>query len=188
MKPTDVLKEEHQGVKISLRILEQLCKKIQEKQTGEKEITIADFNKLLEFFKVFVDKCHHSKEEDVLFPTLLDAGLPKQGGPIQVMLAEHDIGRKLVAEMTLALNDYKNDLPNAERKLIRAADNYRELLKSHITKEDEVLYPMADARICSFIQQGMLEEFEDIEKEKLGQGTHEEFHNMLGEFKRKYLG
>ena len=114
MKPTDVLKEEHQGVKLSLRILEQLCKKIQEKQTGEKEITIADFNKLLEFFKGFVDKCHHSKEEDVLFPALLDAGLPKQGGPIQVMLAEHDIGRKLVAEMTVALNDYKNDLPNAQ--------------------------------------------------------------------------
>ena len=187
MKPTDVLKEEHQGVKLSLRILEQLCKKIHERNPGEKDLNIADFNKLLEFFKVFVDKCHHSKEEDVLFPALLDAGLPKQGGPIQVMLAEHDIGRKLVAEITAALNDFKDDVPNGETKLIRAANNYRELLKSHITKEDEALYPMADARISAFIQQGMIEEFEDIENEKIGQGTHEEFHNMLDEFKSKYL-
>ena len=188
MKPTDVLKEEHQGVKLSLRILEQVCKKIHEENPGEREINIADFNRLLGFFKVFVDKCHHSKEEDVLFPALLDAGLPKQGGPIQVMLAEHDIGRKLVGEMTTALNDFKDGLPHAETKLIRAADNYRELLKSHITKEDEILYPMADVRISAFIQQGMLEDFEDIENEKIGQGTHEEFHNMLGEFKSKYFG
>ena len=188
MKPTDVLKEEHQGVKLSLRILEQLCKKIHEGKPDEKEILISDFTKLLEFFKVFVDKCHHSKEEDVLFPSLLDAGLPKQGGPIQVMLAEHDIGRKLVAEMTAALNDFKADLPNADKRLIHAADNYRELLKSHISKEDEVLYPMADVRISAFVQQGMLEEFEDIENEKIGQGAHEEFHNMLGKFKQKYLG
>ena len=62
MKPTDVLKEEHRGVKLSLRILEQVCKKIHEENPGEREINIADFNKLLEFFKVFVDKCHHSKE------------------------------------------------------------------------------------------------------------------------------
>ncbi|MHC1718338.1 MAG: hemerythrin domain-containing protein [Acidaminococcaceae bacterium] len=188
MKPTDVLKEEHQGVKLSLRILEQLCKKINEGKPDEKAILITEFTKLLEFFKVFVDKCHHSKEEDVLFPALLDAGLPKQGGPIQVMLAEHDIGRKLVAEMAVALNDLKEDLPNAETRLVHAADNYRELLKNHIAKEDEVLYPMADTRISAFVQQGMIEEFEDIESEKIGQGAHEEFHKMLGEFKTKYLG
>ena len=48
MKPTDVLKEEHQGVKLSLRILEQLCMKIHEGKPAEKEILISDFTKLLE--------------------------------------------------------------------------------------------------------------------------------------------
>jgi hypothetical protein len=32
------------------------------------------------------------------------------------------------------------------------------------------------------------QKFEDMKNEKIGQGMLEEFHNILGEFKRKYLG
>jgi len=69
--------------------------------------------KLLDFFQIFVDKCHHAKEEEVLFPALLDAGLPREGGPDQVMLAEHATGRKLVSDMYAALANYRSGAPGA---------------------------------------------------------------------------
>jgi hypothetical protein len=54
------------------------------------------------FFRNFADRCHHSKEEDELFPKMVEHGIPKEGGPIGVMLMEHDQGRAFVRGMSEA--------------------------------------------------------------------------------------
>jgi len=41
------------------------------------------------FLEVFVDKCHHGEEEKVLFPAMEEAGIPRQGVPIGVMIYEY---------------------------------------------------------------------------------------------------
>ena len=38
-----------------------------------------------------------------------------------------------------------------------------------------------------YVTNRLLEVFEKIEIERIGMGTHEKFHAMLGEFKQKYL-
>ena len=187
MKPTDLLKEEHHGVKIALQVLEQLCKRIGGKPDDKRVLYIDDLTRLIDFFRVFVDKCHHAKEEEILFPALIEAGLPQEGGPVQVLLAEHAEGRKLVAEMDGALKTYRSGSLGAVPVLIGTATSYTNLLTEHITKEDTVLYPIADAKIPAEIQAGMIESFEKIEVERIGLGTHERFHDMLKEFKSAYL-
>ncbi len=187
MKPTDLLKEEHHGVKLALRVLEKLCEGIGDKQDAKSAVYTDDLIRLIDFFRVFVDKCHHAKEEDVLFPALIEAGLPREGGPVQVMLAEHAAGRKLVADMDGALKDCRSGTLGAVPALIEAAKGYANLLTEHISKEDNVLYPIADARIPADIQAGMMELFEKIEVDRIGLGTHERFHDMLKEFKSTYL-
>jgi len=59
-------------------------------------VDISHLDQILEFLKVFVDKCHHGKEEKVLFPAMEEAGIPRQGGPISVMFYEHERGRSYV--------------------------------------------------------------------------------------------
>ncbi len=186
MKATEMLKEEHRGVKLALRILDQLAARIADNPGGESAAHTEDFAKLIEFSRVFVDKCHHAKEEEVLFPALLAAGLPREGGPVQVMLAEHAAGRNLVAAMEAALTRYRSGAL-AAAALSEAARDYAELLTNHIDKEDNVLYPIADARIGADIQAGMVEAFENIEADRIGAGTHARFHEMLKEFKSKYI-
>ena len=100
MQATDLLKEEHHGVKISLRILEQLCAKLAAIPGVQSVIYADDLERLIEFFKVFVDKCHHAKEEDVLFPALVEKGVPTASELVRELLVEHAAGRKLVVEMT----------------------------------------------------------------------------------------
>ena len=56
------------------------------------------------FFTEFVDEIHHIKEEDLLFKAMADHGFPVEGGPIAVMLGEHDQGRALV-DVMLVLSD-----------------------------------------------------------------------------------
>ena len=187
MKPTEVLKEEHHGVKLSLRVLGKLCEKMTAEGSEDALAAEHDLVRLIEFFRVFVDKCHHAKEEEILFPALLAAGLPKQGGPVQVMLHEHELGRKMVSNMDSALTNFRLDKQQALPELKEAAKSYIQLLTDHIDKEDNVLYPFADANLSAAIQADMVAAFEDIETERIGQGRHEQFHEMLHEFHKKYL-
>ena len=123
----------------------------------------------------------------VLFPALLEAGLPREGGPVQVMLAEHDAGRKLVAAMSRALADHQAGQTGAAAALQEVASEYAKLLTDHISKEDNVLYLIADEKIAAPVQAAMVEAFEKIEEERIGVGTHERYHEMLKEFRHGYL-
>jgi len=68
MTPTEQLKEEHEAIKLMLRILDKVCDKL---ESGE-EVNPEHLDQILEFIKVFADKCHHGKEEDLLFQQLLN--------------------------------------------------------------------------------------------------------------------
>jgi hemerythrin-like domain-containing protein len=86
-----------------------------------------------------VDAHHHGKEEDILFAAMVDAGFPAQGGPIAVMLHEHDLGRshvRALRELTALPS-----LPVGPAKSYVQA--FGDLLRAHIQKEDHILYPIA---------------------------------------------
>jgi hemerythrin-like domain-containing protein len=184
MNPIEELKTEHRAVEASLRILENLCGKI-ERQGKIPEPAHAD--QLLEFFTVFVDTCHHGKEEALLFPALEAQGVPRQGGPIGVMLAEHATGRNHIQGMRRALADYKGGRQAAGSDFARHARGYAELLRQHIAKEDNVLFRVADQQLSAEAKNTLAEGFERIEKEKVGAGRHEAFHRMLDELGRIYV-
>ena len=95
MTPAEQLKEEHQGILLMLRILEKVAAKLGAKG----KLDLKHLERIVEFFRVFVDKCHHGKEEDLLFPEMEKAGVPKEQGPIGVMLAEHQQGRGYIRGM-----------------------------------------------------------------------------------------
>jgi hemerythrin-like domain-containing protein len=110
MKATDQLRDEHKGVLLMLAILE----KVSTKLAIEGSLDNEHFGGMLEFLSVFVDKCHHGKEEDLLFPAYEAAGIPNKNGPIGAMLAEHVEGRGYVKGMTEAFQGFKKE------KIIRA--------------------------------------------------------------------
>ncbi len=182
MKASQQLKEEHQAIKIVFRILEKMCEKLNTEGT----LDAAQFEGLLDFFKVFVDKCHHGKEEDLLFPAMEQAGIPRQG-PIGVMLAEHDLGRDHVKAISEAFSEYQAGRTEASARLIDHAKGYVALMLAHIDKEDHVLYPMGDSRFSKETQEALLEKFEKIEIERIGTGKHEQFHKMIDQLSKVYL-
>lgn len=183
MKATKQLKDEHQGVLLSLSILEKINLKLKK---GE-EINPKHLEQLLEFIRVFVDKCHHGKEEDLLFPAMEKTGIPNEGGPIGMMLQEHDLGRGYVKNFAKAIEEFKKGNPKAVKKIINSSGNYIELLRDHIDKEDNILYMIADAHLSTKTQKDLLKKFEIVENEKVGKGQHEEFHQMLNKLENIYL-
>jgi hemerythrin-like domain-containing protein len=185
MNPIEELKTEHRAVEESLRILEGMCRKV------EAEHRIAaphDIERLLDFFAVFVDTCHHGKEEALLFPALEREGVSRQGGPIGVMLFEHVAGRNHIAGMRRALAEALAHDGPAAADFVHHARGYADLLRQHIVKEDNVLFRIADERLPAEVKADLLQGFQRIEEEKIGHGRHEAFHRMLEDLGRVYGG
>jgi hemerythrin-like domain-containing protein len=185
MNPIETLKNEHEAVRLTLRILDTIV------AGAEKTGTVSrpeHLEMLLEFFRVFVDTCHHGKEEALLFPALEAAGIPREGGPIGVMLNEHERGREHVRGMKAALTRVQDGESTAVTDLAQHARAYIQLLDQHIEKENNVLFAMAAQHLPAARLNQLNGEFEKIETEKIGAGRHEAFHRMLDELKNVYLG
>ncbi len=183
MRPTEILKEEHQGIKTGLRILGRIADQLQAGQAVPPE----HMEQLVDFIRTFADRCHHGKEEDLLFVEMEKAGVPREGGPIAVMLLEHDQGRGYVRAMADAIPAYKAGDPAAAQKFAQNAHNYIGLLAQHIDKEDNILYVIADMHLSDDQQACLLEGFDKVEAERIGPGKHEAYHRMLEQLSGIYL-
>ena len=173
------LVNEHQAIQVALNILERMKEKV---ETNE-EADFSEINELIEFLKEFADKCHHGKEEGFLFPALEKAGIKKEGGPIGVMLTEHEKGRRFIKAMQMSVNAGQA----GSSGFVEAASGYLNLLRVHIMKENTILFPQIEARLSEHEQKELLEAFENHEEKVIGQGRHEELHRMLEKFEKKYL-
>jgi hemerythrin-like domain-containing protein len=182
MKATEELKKEHRGIEVMLKVAEAVSDRL---ESGH-AVPPQHLRQMVEFFQVFADKCHHGKEEDQLFRVLEGTGFAPFAGPIRVMLEEHQQGRAYVRTMAEAARSYKTEPKAAAAVFAEAARGYISLLRQHIQKEDNVLYPMADERLSPEDQDKLLESFERIEQERIGPGRHEEFHRLLERFEQIY--
>ncbi len=183
MRALEELKEEHEAIKLMLKILE----KISEKLDSGEIVDTDHLEKIVEFIQVFADRCHHRKEEDLLFREMEAVGFPRDRGPVGVMLHEHEIGRGYVRNIKegvakLKAGDKKGALVIAEN-----ARGYVSLLSQHIDKEDNILYPMAENRLSEEKFEELGKGFEKVEKEIIGPGKHAEFHQLLHHLKEIYL-
>jgi hemerythrin-like domain-containing protein len=165
-----------------LSILGQGCHQLESTGNLNKE----HLEGILEFLKVFVDKCHHGKEEELLFPALVAAGVPADG-PIAVMLREHEMGRNYIKALSAAFARYTTEDKASSKDIVQNTQDYISLLSNHIEKENNILFAMADSHLSEERQDELFEGFERIEVERIGIGKHEEFHGLLKKLSGIYL-
>jgi hemerythrin-like domain-containing protein len=178
MQATQVLRDEHEGILAMLAVVEAAARRLQ----NGKEIPGDLMTNAVDFFRTFADKCHHGKEETELFPLLEQRGIPKEGGPIGAMLIEHDQGRAFVRAMSDAANRYAQGDASAAPALVQSTLGYVHLLREHIWKENNVLFPMADQALSDTDQEKLHAAFEHIEQTRLGPGVHERYHALIAEY------
>jgi hypothetical protein len=99
---------------------------------------------LLRYFVEYIDGCHNKKEENHLFPLIEERGVPREGGPLAVMLQEHETSKGLLAKMKPLAERYVDGDSGALEELRSVYLEYIDLLKQHFWKENDILYPMAE--------------------------------------------
>ena len=173
MKAIKILMAEHRVIERVLTALEKAAQRLETNQ-----MRAGFFIDAAEFIKGFADGCHHRKEEGILFVAMTAHGIPQQGGPIGVMLAEHEQGRTFTRGMREAAQKLEAGDGSAREAVLANGRGYASLLRQHIMKEDKILFPMADRVIPETEQEKIGEEFERVEKEETGAGVHEKYEAL----------
>jgi len=178
---TEELMTEHRVIERMLAVLDAAGGRLEAGERVRPDL----FREAVDFVRNFADRCHHGKEEDNLFPRLEELGVPREGGPLGVMLFEHDEGRAFIGAIADTVDAYERGDEAAAHTIARNARGYVGLLRGHIEKEERVLFPMADEVLSADDQRSLEESFERIETEVMGAGVHERYHRMLDELERE---
>jgi hemerythrin-like domain-containing protein len=152
--PVTELMNEHRLIE---RVLAALESRLNEEPASGFPVTFVE--QALEFLTEFADGCHHFKEEESLFPALARAGMPVEGGPIGMMLYEHDIGRRCLSGIRQQLDAARGGDAAACASIRAYAKQYIELLRSHIWKEDNILFQKARHALDEKAAAQVLEQF-----------------------------
>ena len=174
-KPTEMLSEEHQHILKVIDAMETECGSIESGKAVDSEF----FRDAVDFIRNYADRFHHSKEEDILFKELCKDTVQLHCNPVEQMLYEHDLGRKFVKGIEEGLKK------GSKTKVVENARGYSDLLREHIYKEDNVLYPMADMALGNEAQKSMIKKFKEAEEKKFSKGTKERYLDIANKLGRR---
>jgi len=164
-----VMIEEHMVI---LRAVEAL-KIYSGKLASGKDVPKDILDGILDVLMNFADRCHHAKEETVLFPLLLKKG-PQHREMVDSLLSEHAQGRGFVRGMRSGSRD----------EAIKNAQEYAALLPRHIAKENRY-FKEADGSFSADERRFLFEEFGRIEREIIGEGRHGEYLDKIKDIRNR---
>lgn len=173
MTLTSTLVEEHKLIKRMIDVLEKAANSLE----NGNEINPIIFEQAADFIRNFADKFHHAKEEDILFKEMIKKGMPEKDSPIEAMLIEHEQGRNFVKGIIKATGELKKGDEKATAEIVKNARGYTELLREHIDKEDNILYPLAE-RMLAGEEDRIKKEFEEAELKKGGEATVKKYKGI----------
>ncbi len=169
-RSTKELSNEHKNIIKVLDALDKECDALEGGKALDKEF----FVKAVDFIRNYADKFHHAKEEDILFKELDHPDVVMHCDPRGQMLHEHDLGRKFVKGMETAITD--GDKAGA----VENGRGYAQLLRDHIYKEDNILYPMAEQALGEERNRAMSERFARVNEEY--SAANEKYLALVEEF------
>lgn len=166
----DVLMDEHRVIERVLGALEAYAGELSPARALERG-PVLEFAR---FFKTFADAFHHGKEERLLFERMVEFGFPREGGPLAVMLLEHEMGRKHVAVLAAIGEGAGRPAPGERDTFAAHSRDFASLLRSHIVKEDQILYPMALQCLPGAELDRLAEQYAEFQEKVVGTAGYDE--------------
>lgn len=170
MAATSNLKKEHQLILQYMDLMERsVCWNL---ENPESRLLFENAGFFSEFIREFADAFHHVKEEDILFRYLALPGVLRHCDPIPQMLYEHDLARSYLEEVENALSH--RDLLD----LVRTVQSYAVLMKQHIFKENNILYPMAENGLSDELKLSIAKEYALTEERMESQAIWDKYEKL----------
>ncbi len=182
MDPRDMLREEHGATMKMLAALQRFIAKLVDLKEGETK----DLKALIEFFEIYVDRYHHGKEEQVLFPTLYRTRTARIDSLINSLMEDHREARTSMEQIKSNVVSLHSCSEADLYEFRERADRYVDLVRKHVRKENSELLPLIEERLSETGRLQMAGQFHDVEKATLGSNGLEIFLVSVRRLSQKY--
>lgn len=163
---------EHRLIERMLSVIKDVLAKIQTKhQVDPVFVDIA-----VDFIRVYADRTHHGKEEDILFRELKKQSLSAEDRRVMnELIEEHVFGRQTTKALVDANTRYRNGDETALGEISDKLQTLTEFYPKHIEKEDKIFFPAVRAYFSDKEDQDMLEEFWEFDRNMI----HEKYKSVV---------
>lgn len=176
MMPIGPLMIEHRLIEKIVPIIQNERKKIRK----HNKVNPIFIDKTVDFFRMYADRTHHGKEEDILFRELEDKDLSADHQKTMGELVdEHIWARKAVGKLLEAKESYTQGNIDAVKDVLDLLDELSEFYPKHIVKEDKHFFIPVMDYFSQEEQDEMLNEFWAFDKKFI----HEKYEKVLEELK-----
>jgi hemerythrin-like domain-containing protein len=135
---------------------------------------------VVDFIRIYADRTHHGKEEDILFRELEKKNMSDDNRRIMnELIEEHIFGRKITKELIEANDRYRRGDNSALSIITAKLGTLVEFYPKHIEKEDKVFFPASRAYLSKEEEQAMLKEFWEFDRKMI----HEKYETLVQELK-----
>jgi hemerythrin-like domain-containing protein len=162
MLPIGLLMKEHRLIERLINLMDS-----QAEETEKEDKIDPDFLVFaIDFLKTYADKCHHGKEEDILFKTLEQKSLsPEYKEMIKDLLRDHLRSRKMVDALAESKDKYIHGDKGALKDITDYIQNLIQLYRRHIKKEDKDFFLPMMEYLNKQEQPKMLRDFQDFDRD-----------------------
>ena len=135
----------------------------------------------IDFIRMYADRTHHGKEEDILFRQLENKPLSDEDRRVMnELIEEHVFGRQTTKALDEANTRYRNGDESALADIVDKLQTLIEFYPKHIEKEDKVFFPASRTYFTDAEDQAMLTEFWEFDRKMI----HEKYISVVEKLQR----
>lgn len=178
MMPIGPLMIEHRLIERMIRQIARELEKI--RRTGEADVPF--LQDAVDFIRTYADRCHHGKEENILFRELDKKDIaPEERRLMEELIEDHIYGRGKVAEIVAGMAQYAAGDATALSSIVAALTELIEFYPQHIEKEDRHFFLPVMAHFTAAEKDAMLREGLDFDAGLI----HERYRHAVEELEKK---
>ena len=166
---------EHRLIERMLLVIKNILTKIEPKQ----KVDPVFVDMAVDFIRVYADRTHHGKEEDILFRELNKKAMtPEDMQIMKELIEEHVLGRQTTKSIVEANTRYRNGDETALADITAHLKNLAEFYPRHIEKEDKVFFPSSRTYFTDEEDQAILAEFYEFDRKMI----HDKYKTLVEGF------
>jgi len=164
---------EHRLIEDMLKVIERALVRVEQTKAIDPYFVDA----AVDFIRVYADRTHHGKEEDILFRELKKKPLSSEDRQVMDKLIEDHIFSRNTTKTLVEFNKrYREGEKDALGDVIRLLKTLVAFYPKHIREEDQVFFPASRTYFSDMEDQAMLKEFWEFDRNMI----HEKYRAVVG--------
>ena len=169
---------EHRLIEKMLTVIRRTLERVEQTQSIDPYFV----DMAVDFIRVYADRTHHGKEEDILFRDLRKKQLSGEDRQVmEELIEEHVFGRNTTKALIEANTRYRRGNEAALGEVKTHLRTLVDFYPKHIKKEDDVFFPASRTYFSNEEDQAMLAEFWEFDRKMI----HEKYKDVVREFDTK---